>query len=182
MTASIRQYLQARFFAVLVLLAGLGLSRADAEVVTPELPLVGSGTLKWFGLRIYDVEYREAADGCTPRILRITYARRIPAHRLIKATREQWQEIGLEGETRQRRWLKEAGALWPDIKPGEYLQLMVDEAGKSHFSGSGGYLGTIEDPAFGNAFIAIWLSPNTSEPELRAQLIKGGSSCPLTSS
>lgn len=154
---------------------------SDAALSVPELPLVGSGTLTWYGLRIYDVEYREAADACTPRMLRITYARRIPTHRLVKATREQWQEIGLDNEATVRPWLREAGALWPDIEPGDFLLLMIDDDGASHFFGSDGFLGTIQDPAFGTAFIAIWLSPDTTEPKLRAQLLEGGSSCPVIS-
>ena len=154
---------------------------ASSAVSVPELPLVGSGTLKWYGLRIYDVEYREAPNACTPRILRITYARRIPTHRLIKATREQWQEIGVADDSAVRAWLREAGALWPDIEPGDHLLLLVDSDGASHFFGSDGFLGTIQDPAFGTAFIAIWLSPDTTEPKLRAQLLEGGSSCPVIS-
>lgn len=153
----------------------------SAAVQVPNLPLVGSGTFRWYGLRLYDVEYREAADACRPRILRITYARRISADRLVKATREQWQEIGLNDAPNLRGWLRQASAIWPDVEPGDFLLLLIAQDGASHFFGTEGYLGTIQDPDFGAAFIAIWLSPDTTEPELRAQLLGGGSSCPAIS-
>lgn len=153
----------------------------SAAVEVPDPPLVGSGTFRWYGLRLYDIEYREAADACTPRILRITYARRIPADRLVKATLEQWREIGLNDDPKLRGWLRQASTIWPDIEPGDFLLLRVDKNGASHFFGTEGYLGTIPDPAFGTAFIAIWLSPDTTEPKLRAQLLAGGSSCPAIS-
>lgn len=147
----------------------------------PEPPLVGSGTFRWYGLRLYEIEYRETPDACTPRMLRITYARRVPADRLVEATLEQWREIGLNDDPSLRGWLRQIRTIWPDIEPGDVLMLQVDQDGVSHFFGTEGYLGTIPDPAFGNAFIAIWLSPDTTEPTLRKQLLAGGSSCPVFS-
>jgi hypothetical protein len=47
----------------------------------------------------------------------------------------------------------------------------VDEQDRSSFSLNGRALGTIEDPGFGQDFLAIWLSPETSRPELRLALI-----------
>lgn len=168
--------------------AGVAPAATGANQVTlsvaaqaPEPPLVGSGPFRWYGLRLYDIEYREAAGACTPRILRITYARRIPAERLVKATLDQWREIGLNDDPNLRCWLRQIRAIWPDIEPGDFLLLTVDQDGASHFFGTEGYLGTIPDPAFGAAFTAIWLSPDTTEPKLREQLLAGGSSCPVFS-
>ncbi len=102
----------------------------------PEPPLVGSGTFRWYGLRLYEIEYRETADACTPRMLRITYARRIPADRLVEATLEQWREIGLNDDLSLRGWLRQIRAIWPDIEPGDVLLLQVDQDGVSHFFGT----------------------------------------------
>jgi len=47
----------------------------------------------------------------------------------------------------------------------------VDEQERSTFLLSGEPLGQIVDPEFGENFLGIWLSPDTSRPELRLSLL-----------
>jgi hypothetical protein len=47
----------------------------------------------------------------------------------------------------------------------------MSESGRSTFLLNGKPLGSIDDPQFGPSFLAIWLSPDTSRPELRRSLI-----------
>ena len=60
--------------------------------------------------------------------------------------------------------------LWPNIEEGDTLLLKVEET-KSTFYHNGELRGEITDQYFGPMFLAIWLSENTSQPELRTQLI-----------
>ena len=61
----------------------------------------------------------------------------------------------------------------PDVgavqEPGVGFEL--DDSGAARFFHNGDPLGDIPDEEFGAQFLAIWLSPDTSRPELRAQLI-----------
>lgn len=144
-----------------------------------ELRLVGEGAYTWFGLAVYDAAYREAQPGCEWRELTITYARGTTARKLVQATREQWQKLGLDDRDRTRPWLRQLLDIWPDIRRGDYLSMRVDAAGAAHFSGVQGELGSIADPDFAAAFLSIWLHPNTSDRDLREDLLRGGSVCRL---
>lgn len=156
-----------------------GAPGADRSATAPELVLVGQGSYTWFGLAVYDAAYREAQPGCELRELTITYARDVPARKLVKATREQWEKLGLDNRERTRPWLRELLDIWPDIKRGDYLSMRVDAAGVAQFSGVQGRLGAISDPDFAPAFLSIWLHPDTSDRDLREDLLRGGSVCRL---
>jgi hypothetical protein len=49
----------------------------------------------------------------------------------------------------------------------------LDDQGRSTFFVNGQSIGVIENPEFGRHFLNIWLSPDTSRPELRLALIGG---------
>ena len=61
--------------------------------------------------------------------------------------------------------------MWPDVKENDVLALVLDGGNKSTFLLNGEPLGSIDEPAFGQRFLDIWLSPETSRPELRLALI-----------
>ena len=60
--------------------------------------------------------------------------------------------------------------MWPDIKEGDSLSLLIHQ-GRSVFYFNQQYIGVINPSDFGQIFLAIWLSENTSEPELRRELL-----------
>jgi hypothetical protein len=61
--------------------------------------------------------------------------------------------------------------MWPDVREDDVLALEMSASGRSTFLLNGKPLGSIDDPEFGPSFLAIWLSPDTSRPELRRLLI-----------
>lgn len=145
------------------------------------LSLRGHGTLSWLGLRIYDATlWTESGDFRTDGFdqrtaLRIEYHRSIPARRLVGTTRSEWERLARQPDapdlTRADAWLTMAGAIWPDVEPGDFLLTIVEPGGASSFFGQDGLLGVIDDPGFGPAFLSIWLHPGTSRPRLRTALI-----------
>ena len=62
-------------------------------------------------------------------------------------------------------------ALFPDVHKGDTLTGVYTRKGTTIFYKNGKKLETINDPEFGRAFFGIWLSENTSEPDLRKQLL-----------
>lgn len=59
----------------------------------------------------------------------------------------------------------------PDVKKGEHLTGVNRPGVGAEFYYQGRIVGTITDPAFAQAFFAIWLDARTREPGLRRSLI-----------
>lgn len=108
--------------------------------------------------------------GQRPLRLEIEYLRDITAVQLVERTGQEWQSQNLTHEN-QQQWLVLLGTLWPDISKGDRLALELDADNRSRFYFNGEPLGEIADPDFGQQFLDIWLSPNTTRPELRSALI-----------
>ena len=136
---------------------------------------VGSGTMRFFGLRIYDATLWSPGgvwSASQPYALELVYARsfegRAIAQRSIEEMRAQrpWPEATLT------RWEKDMRALFPDVAKGDRLiGVRMPGAGATFYSGTR-KLGQINDEAFADAFFGIWLNPATRAPDLRAQLLK----------
>lgn len=61
--------------------------------------------------------------------------------------------------------------LFPDVKSGDSIT-GVNQPGKGAlFLSNGRVLGEISDPEFARLFFGIWLAPQTSEPQLRRNLL-----------
>ena len=142
---------------------------------------VGSGVLSWFGIDVYEaVLFTESgrfeADGIDETVaLELRYRRNIPASRLVDRTRKEWNRLDGRAELPEpavrERWLEEVAGFWPDIKPGDLIVTVVSPGGPARFYGAGGFIGEVADPAFGPAFLGIWLHPESSRPDLRDQLV-----------
>ncbi len=102
-------------------------------------------------------------------IYEINYFADISRDDLIQRTEEQWQNIGVSIESYQD-FLPKLKRIWPDIVKGDTLSLHIHSQ-SSHFYFNQNYIGSIDSPSFGRIFLDIWLAKNTSQPELRAQLL-----------
>ncbi len=99
----------------------------------------------------------------------INYLADISSEDLIKRTIEQWQHLGVP-EAIYQSYLPQLKQMWPNIKDGDSLSLLVEQ-GSSHFYFNERYLGVIDETEFSEIFLSIWLSENTSQPELRDELL-----------
>ena len=102
-------------------------------------------------------------------IMDIRYLADISSDDLIERTIEQWQHLGIAPENYQG-FLPDLKAIWPNITDGDSLSLLLHQ-GRSVFYYNQQYVGVINDPKFGQIFLAIWLSEKTSEPSLRLELL-----------
>jgi len=139
-----------------------------------ELKTVGKAEMRWLMFPLYQVSLKTAdgryQEGQYPQSLDITYRRNIDKEDLLTATNQQWQRLGVAAGDRQK-WLTQLGQIWPSIKRGDQLNLIVQANGSNYFSYNGSNIGGINDPRFGREFLAIWLSPKTSQPGIRQLLI-----------
>lgn len=99
----------------------------------------------------------------------INYLKGISSEDLIMRTIEQWQHIGTF-ESVYQPFILLLKAMWPDIKKGDYLTLLIAED-SSAFYHNGQLIGEINDFTFGALFLDIWLHENTSQPILRRELL-----------
>lgn len=148
---------------------GRSLSRADS--VSWQEVGRGEMSLLWFDLYRASLftpsgEYQAQSY---PIKLDIRYLREIEAVDLVDATVEQWQHLGYQDKD-IARWQRQLVGLWPDVSEGQSLAFECLSADFGSFSFNGKPLGTITEPGFARAFIDIWLSEQTSRPDLRAQL------------
>ena len=150
-----------------------GTPDADANTAE-ELRMVGEARLKvlfWsvYDSRLYTVD-GSYSEGQLPLRLEIEYLIDIPAARLVERTLTEWQAME-KTHPRQGIWLAELELLWPDISAGDVLTLDIAADGSSVFYRNGVLLGSVSDPDFGSHFADIWLSAESSRPELRLALI-----------
>lgn len=154
---------------------------AASELLESRQKLIksGEGEMNYLFWTIYRAElYIESLpfeENSLPKVLKIEYFRDIESEDLVDATTAQWLHIGID-DASISKWAMLLSGMWPDISEGDELILYVSENGESTFyAGEDGFavkkLGEVNDTDFGPAFLNIWLSEKTSEPELRAKLL-----------
>jgi hypothetical protein len=174
------------FSAALLLAAGLSAHAtasgpSSAALSGLNVAPVGSGVLSWFGIDVYEaVLFTESGRFDGQKVdetvaLELRYRRNIPASRLVERTRKEWNRLDGRAELPEaavrETWLEQVGSFWPDIKPGDLIVTVVSPGGPARFYTAGEFIGEVTDPAFGPAFLGIWLHPDSSRPDLREQLV-----------
>nr|WP_275074599.1 chalcone isomerase family protein [Pseudoalteromonas ostreae] len=159
----------ARLTNGLIILSVLVCSRSFAV----DFKVVGEARFEYLFWDVYQAQLATPSGtyqfGNHPTKLTLTYLRDFAAKDIIKATNEQWQHLGKKEII--NKYDAQLSALWPDIKKGESLSFITDENGVGTFYFNDKKLGVIEHRGFGDDFLAIWLDVNTSEPQMRKQLI-----------
>jgi hypothetical protein len=104
-----------------------------------------------------------------PQALKIHYLRNIKAKDLIERTEEEWQKLGINSQI-SAPWIEQLKTMWPNIKKGDELLVVVNKSGDSDFYFNQQEIGTIINTDFGANFLRIWLDEKSSYPELQKQL------------
>lgn len=173
----------------LLLLAGRPLPALANGMPPPELASVlpgarwrGAATLRWMGLRIYDARLWSpealAADAETPEqplALELQYARSLVGRMIAERSLDEMRRLAPIPEARAQGWLEAMVRLFPDVQAGDRLTGVLQPGRSARFWHNGQLRGEIADAEFARLFFGIWLSPRSSEPALRRQLIGGGS-------
>ncbi|UCE30867.1 MAG: chalcone isomerase family protein [Burkholderiales bacterium] len=167
---------------------GLGLAAPAAAEGEPEAVgrylgharLVGDGTLRWLGFRVYDARLW-APPGVdmaerwvhTPFVLEIEYAWALRGAAIAERSRDEMLRLGYGTAERRQQWLEAMRMLFPDVQAGTRL-IGVHRPGQgATFYSEASRLGHVADPEFARAFFAIWLDARTSDPALREALLSG---------
>lgn len=138
------------------------------------LKKVGEARMQVLFWHLYDSSLFTATGRYEPEArpvrLEIRYQRNIRSADLVERTASEWRQLGI-AQARYTPWLAQISKAWPDVSPNDILAIEVDSHNQSTFFFNGKPLATLDDPDFGKNFLAIWLSPSTSQPEHRLALI-----------
>jgi hypothetical protein len=143
-----------------------------ASEIKQTLKQVGKTRFSVLFWDVYDSELFTTSgkyDESLPILFEITYLRDIESKELIDNTVDQWQHLEYK-KAEYQPFVEPLRKLWPDITEGDKLTLLVEE-NRSVFYFNDQEQGAIDNLQFGPMFIAIWLSPDTSEPKLRRALL-----------
>jgi hypothetical protein len=143
------------------------------------LRMVGAGELRWLGFPIYDASLwtssgRHAGFTAGETVaLSLWYRRSFTRDELLKVTDTAWRKLGQGDPAQRERWLAQLRGIWTDVAPGQNVTTVVLPGGPTRFYDQRGRFGELDDPAFGPAFLSIWLDPRSVVSDLRIRLLGG---------
>ncbi|MDP3231039.1 MAG: chalcone isomerase family protein [Acidovorax sp.] len=139
--------------------------------------MAGQGTLRFLGFDIYRARlwvqpgFDAGNYAAHPLALELTYQRNFTAEAIAKRSMEEMRRVGSFSAQQATRWQQLLQEALPDVKPGDRLLGVYQPGAGAVFQMGGRVVGEVPDPEFARLFFGIWLSPQTSEPGLRAELI-----------
>ncbi len=144
----------------------------------PSARLFGQGHLRFMGLSVYDVRLWSNAPSLSaaswverPLALELQYARSLSGRRIAERSLQEMQRGGALSDELAQRWLQAMGAWFPDVKAGDRITGIYGPEEGARFFHNARPTGHSSDKVFAQRFFGIWLSPWTSQPELRAALL-----------
>jgi hypothetical protein len=136
---------------------------------TPQL--VGSGTLRYLGFKIYDAYYYVNDDTAKGSFaLRLEYSRKLQSTDLLKATIKAMEKVGAP-QNDLAQWAAFLGKMYPNVEAGNEITAVYIPIGTTIFFYNGKQIGNVNDIEFSKYFFGIWLAPQTNAPNLRRKLL-----------
>lgn len=155
--------------------------RSELHDALPQHRLIGQGRLTVWGFQVYD-----ASLWATPRFkpdepfgetfaLELAYLRDFSSADIAERSIAEMRRSAAIPDAQAKTWSGQLQRVLPDIKKGDRVTGLYRPGLGAQFRVNGKPAGDIPDAGFARLFFGIWLSPNTSEPALRAALLAGAS-------
>ncbi|WP_255587443.1 chalcone isomerase family protein [Deefgea piscis] len=142
----------------------------------PQAQAIGSGDLRWFGLKIYTAKLwseKKPFDINAPFALELTYHRNISRAQFVETSLDEIERLfgtRYSADT-LKRWEGEMQRAFTDVKAGDQLIGVFIPNEGTRFYSRNKLLADIRDPEFAKAFFAIWFDARSKDKDLRAQLL-----------
>ena len=149
-------------------------SKTGLENLVPEAALVGEGRLNYMIWEVYDAALfapKGQWDQDKPFALKLSYLRSLKGKAIADRSVEEMRKQGFSDEVKLATWHSQMREIFPDVDADVSITGIRTENGETVFYKNNEEIGRIRDLEFSKTFFNIWLSPKTSEPELRAQLL-----------
>jgi Tfp pilus assembly protein PilV len=106
-----------------------------------------------------------------PLALELTYLRSLSGRAIAERSLKEMRRGMAANPDQDARWLTAMQNAFPDVAKGDRITGLHNPASGARFWFNNQPRSTIADPDFSRQFFGIWLSPSTSEPQLRAALL-----------
>lgn len=138
----------------------------------------GTGALRFFGFKAYDANLWSAGNikgnplaDKSLFALEIVYNTGIKADEIVNVSLVEMARLKRLTDVQIKTWTADMQRTFPNVAQGDRLTgVFVPKVGTRFFFNSK-LIAEINDPAFGDAFFAIWLDDGTKRAELRRSLL-----------
>ncbi len=164
--------------------ASLFCAPIHAEPLPPELrpalpvaTLSGQARMTFWGFELYQATlwvapgFEDTAFEKSTFALELAYLRDFTGAAIAKRSVAEMRRQTPMTLAQEAAWENRMRALLPDVKAGDRITGVHQPATGAVFWRNGSLLGEVRDPVFARQFFGIWLSPQTSEPQLRRALL-----------
>lgn len=141
------------------------------------LRLTGSHKLRFLGFDIYRASLWAPAGfeaGSWERsaiALELAYLRDFRSNDIARRSLQEMRKLATFSDERATRWQEALQDVLPDVRSGDRIVGIHLPGVGARFVVNGRPAGEIADAEFARLFFGIWLSPATSEPQLRQALL-----------
>lgn len=145
----------------------------EVRTARDDWALVGEARLRKYFFHVYDGFLWAPAGEWSweqPFVLDFEYARSLDGDDIAERGAKEMQALG-HCEAYEDCWLEDQRKAFPDVDEGDRLAGWYQPGGPVRFYVNGELQHEVEDPDFARAFFDIWLSPDTSEPGFREDLL-----------
>ena len=143
----------------------------------PQSQLIGKARLTVFGFQVYDARLWAAPSfggssySNQPLALELTYLRDFKALDIAERSIKEMRRSATISDAQETKWLADLQRVVPDVKKGDRILGIHKPGVGADFWVNGKPAGEIADTTFAKLFFGIWLSPKTSEPQMRSRLM-----------
>jgi hypothetical protein len=152
---------------------------APAEIIRAfgQAQLQGQARLVVYGFNIYDAKLwvepnfsaaNYAREGFA---LELRYLRAFSGNSIAERSLKEMRRLGQVSDEKAAQWLTLMKQTFPDVKKGDQLIGLHQSDGSASFILNNKVIGQVRDEEFNRLFFGIWLSPQSSEPKMRSELL-----------
>ena len=153
--------------------------RQEVKAALPQARLIGKARLTVWGFQIYDARlwappgFGAASYSRTPLALELDYLRGFTAAEVAERSLKEMRRSVPISDAQASQWKADLLRVIPDVRKGDRILGVYQPGVGASFWFNGKSSGDVKDAEFARLFFGIWLSPNTSEPQLREALLSG---------
>jgi hypothetical protein len=150
---------------------------ADVARALSPARLQGQSRLVVFGFNIYDAKLWVSNDFSAPNFadesfaIDLRYLRNFSGKAIAERSLKEMRRLGTVSDEQANQWLAKMRQIFPDVNKGDQLIGLHKSDGTASFTLNGKPIGQIRDEEFNRLFFSIWLSPQSSEPRMRNELL-----------
>ncbi|MCO5976996.1 chalcone isomerase family protein [Ideonella sp. NS12-5] len=150
---------------------------AELRPLLPTARLLGSGVLRFFGLRVYEARlwvapgFQPERYAQQPFGLELAYDRKLEGEAIAERSIAEMRRVGPFSAAQADQWLALMKQAFPDVAAQDRLLGLTDGRGEVRFFHNGQPTAQTRDAEYARLFFGIWLAPQTSAPALRDALL-----------